>query len=295
MRSMTGFGRGVDQSEWWSFTVSVRCVNHRFLDFSLRCREAFRPWENELRRAAEEELSRGRIEVTVDAERRSGSEGAMALDDDVLGRLEELLDTLEDRRGRPVTVTLGDVFRVPGLVAQETAREEEVDDADRKALLAAFVKAVDGVLRMRREEGQAIQASLGKALEQLEAALTAIESRREEWVEELSSRLEAKLQRLLEDRGVVVESSRYVQEAALLTERSDITEELERWAGHLAAVRRTVEEPGPHGKKLDFLAQEILREINTVGSKARDLTIAERVVEAKLASEALREQIQNVE
>lgn len=295
MRSMTGFGRAVAATERWQFTVSVRSVNHRFLDVSLRCRDAFRPLEGRLRRAAEGQLHRGRVEVSVESERLDVAARSMTLNDSALLGLDRLLATFRERGGPGVTVTLGDLLRVPGLVEQGDGQADVVDEADEAALLQAFQQAVESLIAMREVEGENLRDALLRAVDQLEEALADIEARREEWVRELADRLTRRLERLLADRGVAVEPSRFVQEAAVLTERSDITEELERWAGHVSAVRQNLTAPGPHGKKLDFLAQEILREVNTVGSKARDLTIAERVVDAKLASEALREQIQNVE
>ena len=293
VHSMTGFGRGTAASQNYRFEVTLRTVNHRFLDLSIRGPELVREVEGELRAQIEAVIGRGRVELQINVEGAGAASRRVRVDQNLLAGIQATNESLQQEGvvegGLPRLV---DLLKVPGLIDLD-ALPGEVLEEDRVALAKAIDGALAEVLAMRQSEGEAIRAALVKAMTQLTEAHRHIMTRRLDVAERLRQRLEERLGTLLGDQEL--EPSRLAQEVALLVEKSDITEELERWSGHIDATGAALEQRGPLGKRLDFLAQELLREINTVGSKARDLEVAEQVIAAKLACESLREQIQNVE
>ncbi len=293
MRSMTGFGAGEAESSRVHYGVTLRAVNHRFLDLAFRLPAVLRPYEPRLRKQLEQELSRGRVEVTVEVSPRSDAGREVSLDLELLGALENALEPLRERGTKWEAPSWAELVRVPGLIDLGTSHVAEILPDDEAALDEAVEHALSALVTMRREEGGSIREALLRIVGSLRDTLGDIEARREEVIAETRSKLEQRLATALQDTQI--EEARLAQEVAVLVEKSDVTEEVDRWAGHLDAMEAALAQEGPVGKRLDFLAQELLREVNTVGSKARDLSIASCVVESKLACEALREQVLNVE
>ncbi len=290
IRSMTGFGAGHGASGGEELDVEVRSVNHKFCEVKVRAPRELAALELDATKLVKDRLARGGVEVSL---RRPGSATALAPKVDVAlaesyaRAFAEIAARLR-LSGGP---TLSDVIGAEGVVRLE---ERAVDlDAAREALRAALGAALDALVAMRAREGEAlghdlhgrlsrIEALVARVAELVPAALAAHEARMQERVQELA-------------RGVVVDPQRLAQEIAILADRTDVTEEITRLRSHVAQVRALLASGEPAGRKLDFLVQEMHREVNTIGSKSQSADIAACVVELKAEIERMREQVQTVE
>ncbi|MGH9368719.1 MAG: YicC/YloC family endoribonuclease [Thermoanaerobaculia bacterium] len=294
VRSMTGFARarGPVGSEW-SAELTARSVNHRFLDLTVRLRDAEAALEPALRQVFARHLSRGKVELTLRLTRMGSGGPRIAVDERLL---ESLLSRLAElSRKYPVKGELEarDLVAIPQLFSVDAPPEayapEEVAAVERLAEQVA-----GAVVAMREEEGGRIAGELARRIAFLERKLEPLAARRDEIVRSIAATLKERMRALFPD--LPVDPGRLEQEAALAAERSDVAEELQRLTGHLAQFQDLLDRAaGPVGKKLDFLSQEILREINTLGSKARDLQLAREVLDMKAETEKIREQVQNLE
>jgi len=290
--SMTGFGQAERESARHRVAAAARSVNHRFLDLVLRLPEELRPLEAEVRALATDRLARGRVELKLHVESLAGMpvevELHRAAAEALAGQVRELVRAGVLEKG----LSAGDLLRLPDVVrlrAPETAWADE----DMTLALATAREALDQLVAARRAEGERLRAVLGERIEALAGWSTRLVEGREAVRQTLHRGLRQRLQELLGDSGL--DERVVVQEAAVLAERSDVQEELDRLASHLSAFRDCLRDGGAVGRKLDFLAQELHRELNTLGSKCRDTEMAGVVVEAKLVCEQIREQVQNLE
>lgn len=295
LRSMTGFGRaGGALGPDWTAEVTARSINHRFLDLTVRVRDSESVLEPVLRQVFARRLARGKVEVTLRLTRSGGGAGPTISVDERL--LESLLAHVADLSTRyPIRGELQarDLLTIPQLLSVESPFDGFGPDA-LGAAERLGEQAADAVVAMREAEGRRLTEELRGRIAALEAGLAPLAARRDEIVRAIATTLSERMRSLFAD--LPLDSGRLEQEAALAAERSDIAEELARLTGHLAQFRELLDaEVGPVGKKLEFLSQEILREINTLGSKARDRDLARRVLEMKSETEKIREQVQNVE
>lgn len=288
--SMTGYGRAELSTAEMTVVVEARSSNHRFLEVSLKLPREFAPLEPEVRRLMQSRFHRGRLDVMVTAQRVGTAEGRLKVDLSIarayLARLRELAVGL----GLPDAVTLPMVLQCPEVL---TLEEEEFSDDAGSLLRAALDQALEGLQGMRRTEGEALHAELLRHLLTLEESGELIEKRLPEVLQRYQERLRSRVKELAE--GLSVSEERLATEVALLAEKSDVAEELLRLRSHLAQFREQLSNGGAVGRSLDFLVQEMHREVNTIGAKANDLEVTRLVLIAKGAVEKLREQIQNVE
>lgn len=290
--SMTGFGQAERESPRHRVSAFVRSVNHRFLDLVLRLPDELRPLEGEVRTLVTERLGRGRVELKLHVETLAGAPLEVELHRGAAEALAEQVRQLVRDGILEEGLSAGDLLRLPDLFRLRSPGTAW-DDADSALALETAVEALDRLLATRRAEGERLRETLEERLEALAAWSARLSEHRERVLSALHEGLRRRLQELLEDS--VVDERTIVQEAAVLAERSDVREELDRLGSHLVAFRECLREGGPVGRKLDFLAQELHREINTLGSKCRDTEMAAAVVEAKLVCEQMREQVQNLE
>ncbi len=296
LSSMTGFGRAAGElSERYAACIVVRAVNHRFLDVQVRTslREETPELEAAVRALVAEPLQRGRVTVQVDLVRRVPPPARVLVNGDAVREVLDQLRGLDLSAAELGAVSLRDVLGMPGLVT--VSSEEALLTQDETAALEELVgRAVDPFLRMRREEGARLARQLTADLTELEVFADWFEPLVPTMRDRALERLRERIQRLL-GAEVEVDPARLLQEAALLADRSDVTEELVRLRSHLQTFHQRLAGEGAVGRTLDFLCQEILRELNTLGAKCREPEVGERLVEAKSACERLREQVQNVE
>jgi len=295
VRSMTGFGRSRGRlSERVTAGVVVRSVNNKFLDIQVRMggREELPEAVAAVREAVAEGVRRGRVIVQVNLERSVPPGARVLVDGEAIVRLLEQLRQLELPQDASQPVALSDVLAVPGLVTVESG-EAMLDEEELGSLRGVVGEAVSGLVAMREREGEATLEHMDGELEALEGFVKWLEPRASRVREMLQERLRARLEELLEAEDM--DEGRMLQEVAMLADRADVAEEISRLKGHLAQFRRRLREGGVVGRALDFLCQEINRELNTLGSKMRDALLTERLVDAKSALERIREQVQNLE
>ena len=296
LASMTGFGRAQGPlSDRLAASVVVRSVNHKFLDVVVRTntRDELPELEAAVRSAVAEELERGRVTVQIDFEHLAPFPVRVVVNSDAVTSALEQLAELALPETVTGGVTLGDLVAIPGMVTTETAASQpEPAEADTLAALAR--QAVAQLVSMRQAEGARLGAQIRADLAETEAFVDWFEPRIEEFRQAIFTRLQGRLSELL-GVGGMVEPERQIQEAAVLADRADVSEEIVRLRSHVAGFLARLDTGGAVGRTLDFMCQEILRELNTLGSKCRELGVADRVVDAKAALERVREQVQNIE
>lgn len=292
MRSMTGFGQAAGETDRWRVTVTLRAVNHRFLDLSLRLRDEYRAFEPALRQLLVERLERGRLEATVEIVPLAEPAGAVEIDEGLVAELHGRMRELAARGLVAGELTVADLLRAPQLVTFRV-RDPAWTPADQERWLAVTAQALDELVAARVAEGEKLAAVLAVRRRELEQVVDRLREQRTGVTEQMARSLRERVAELL--AGTELDPDRLVQEVALMAERSDVSEELDRLGSHLEHFHAVMAQPGSIGKRLDFLAQEILRELNTVGSKCRDGAMIRTVLDGKVLCEQLREQVQNVE
>lgn len=292
IRSMTGHGRGHVSGGGLRVEAEISSVNRRQLDIQLTLPPALRLLESRIQEEISKSVARGRIaaEVTVKGTGRTQAE-AIRVNADVAKAYVEVLRGAAKRLGLRDDLGVSELIRLPGVL-----HYEPLDEDIRKAwplVQEAVAKALEALQRMRAREGAALRKDLTRRLDQLAAAVAVIRSE----APKVAERYRTNLRERLAKAGLAggENDDKLQRELILFADRSDITEELTRLDSHLAQARGMLASAEPAGRSLDFLAQELFREINTVGSKANDATIAAQVVNFKAELERLREQVQNVE
>lgn len=295
IKSMTGFASLTRDDEAGTVVVTVRSVNHKFLDLQLRIPPSLAPVESRLRALVQRHVGRGRVEVSVNVQQRRVPALEVELNEAFLAALGGALDQARERGYIAGVMTPGDLLRFPQALSIRETAEEPPGAADLIATRVeqALGEALSGLDEMRVREGGYLRqdldtrrALLGELFER--AALAA-----EGGLSGLQARLEQRVRELRAD--ALADEALIAQEIAKFVGRSDITEEVVRFRGHLEHWRALSDSPEPCGRKLDFLIQEMNREVNTLGSKAEGPAVSEVVVSLKAELEKMREQVQNVE
>lgn len=293
MKSMTGFGERVVENQRYRITATIRAVNHRFLDLVVRIPEEYRALESDTATMIRKELVRGRVEVRIAIEGLVELPFEIEVRKDVLSELTARLDQLREEGLIEGRVGVSDVVRFPQVLS---VRERPLGwtDEDAELVRRSVAGALVQVVEARRHEGEKLLSVLLAKIEHLADLVSRLEARRQEVRSETLTALRERLAELVDSEGIPEE--RLAQEAVLLVERGDVREELDRLAAHLDHFRSLAEgKKGPHGRRLEFLVQEIQRELNTLGGKCRDSEMSRGGVEGKLLCEQLREQLLNVE
>jgi uncharacterized protein (TIGR00255 family) len=292
LASMTGFGASSGDNGRYRVAVELRTVNHRGLDLVVRMKDVCRAQEPELRAMLKERMHRGRVEMAVNAEPIAVPEQNAEIDRGLARALGRLASELRSEGLAEGPLHPGDLLRVPGLV-RTTGEETVWSDEDQALLRQVASAAIERTITTRRTEGAALEEELRRGFKRVGELVATLLERRGEVTRHYQQALEERLRSLLGD--ALPDKQRIQQEIALLVEKSDVNEELERLRAHLEHSEEVFSGPPPAGRRLDVLLQEMLREISTIGAKCRDLEMSRTVMEARLVSEQLREQVQNVE
>ena len=289
---MTGYGVGTASSSTVRVTVELRGVNQRYLDVRVVTPREYAPWERQLRERVQAVAQRGRVEVSVVraplADRRPYR---VVVRTELARAYVEAARALRRRLGLAGEVALADVLRLPDLF--EVSEEPPEVKRELPALLQALARALEAFDAERRREGRNLARDMQRRTAIMKRTTIAIRRRLPQVLAALRRQVEERLVRLV--GGPEVEAGRVAHEVAMLAERSDVTEELVRLESHLSALAAVLAAPGPVGKRVEFLLQEIQRELNTTGAKAGDTQVTDLVLAAKAEVEKLREQVQNVE
>ena len=290
MKSMTGFGRATATlPDGTEASVLVRGVNHRFLDVAVKLREEYAAAEPAIRKAVAAVTSRGHVDVAVRTTRLAGR--MASFDIEVAARYAEEWKRDSLKRGLPQDLSARDLLSLPGVL-----RADESGEAD-PAVGEALVSLVESALRefdeTRAREGAALSLTFEEILKRLETGVVRLDAERAGISERIAAALHDRISKLA--AGVPLDESRLAQEVALIADRADISEEIDRFRAHLAEVKRLCAGGGAVGKRLDHLAQELHREVNTSGQKVREIGATKLVLDLKSDVEAFKEQVQNVE
>ena len=291
VKSMTGFGRGETKGLGYSFTLEMKSVNHRYLEIMVKTPRNLNIFEDRIRKVIQNTVQRGRLEVYINVKETEEKKRLVKVDKDLAlsydNSLKELAQALD-------SVYRTDIYRLASLPDVLIVEEEEIDiEALWSILEKALNDALETLLQMRKDEGIRLTRDLNKRVEVLQKQIQEVGERTSQTVIEYRERLEEKLALLLADSSI--DENRLGMEVMLFADRASIDEELVRMESHLAQFEQTLLASEPIGRKLDFLVQEMNREINTIGSKANDIVISRIVVEGKSELEKIREQIQNIE
>lgn len=290
LRSMTGYGRGEASSGGVTVLVELRSVNNRFRDLQLRCPREYLPLESRVSQVLKDRFRRGRVDCFV---RRSAAENAQVVEvDPALARqYVQALESLSE-----VIPGLDQTPKMEFILAQSgvmKVTEAEVDVMREWGVVeTALQAAAEDLLSMRETEGRALKRDLAGHLDGLRALVGEVESAVDGIHERLYAKLDARIRRLLGDR---IDANKLAQEVASLTDKADISEEIARLRSHCDQFSESLEDEEPVGRRLEFLLQELHREVNTIGSKAAEHPVARRVVDMKSILERMREQSANVE
>jgi uncharacterized protein (TIGR00255 family) len=289
---MTGYARASASNEAYEVTAEIRTVNHRYLEVRLRASgSAALAYEKRIRDRVAEALGRGKVDVTLHLSALSESSHEIQVDRPLMKEFVRLARSLGDELGVESKLSLSDLV---GFTPAFSVRERELSSSSRleEAIDRAMDLAVGSLESMRESEGAAMASDLESRVSALLRTLEEIEKFSFEARETKRAELEAKVRELL---STAVEPTTIASEVARLVERADVAEEITRFRSHVSLWRSAVAASEPCGKKLDFIVQEMNREVNTIGSKCQDAAISERVIAMKAELERVREQVQNVE
>jgi uncharacterized protein (TIGR00255 family) len=288
--SMTGYGRGSGSENGFTFSAELRSVNHRYADFSLRLPRELYTLEDRIRRLLQESIRRGRVEVNLTLDEMPAALRQIKINHDLAEDYYYSLVELAERLGLDDKVKLKHLLQIPELFKSpgSALAEEELWPA----VAAALQDALEKLLLQRKAEGENLCCDLLERCARLEELAAEAAIRAESAKEECRKRTEEKVTDLLAGK---FEETRLLMECALLVERMGVDEELVRLKSHIEAFRKIIKGSEAAGRKLDFIAQEMFREVNTIGSKAGDYQLTNLVVEMKAEQEKMREQIQNLE
>ena len=289
---MTGFGRAECQDGDYSYKAEIRSVNNRFIEINTRLPKAFLDMELQLKKLVKSRCARGSINVTISLSNSNGNSGEWEIKPNIglATQYVEALKEIQTSLGLEGDIHLESVAGIRDVLKVEPVA---IDPAKESLLLNMAETALDSLQKMREEEGLHLQQDLSERIDTVEKLATQIEERQPEVIKEYQARLKEKV-KLLND-GIEVDESRLAQETAILADRCDIAEEITRLKSHLSQFKKLFDSTEPVGRKLEFITQEINREVNTMGSKSSDTQIANLVIEIKSTLEKIREQLQNIE
>lgn len=283
---MTGFARREVSGPWGTLVCEIRSVNHRFLEAGFRLPDELRQTESELRQRLAKEIKRGKVDCSLSYRRLQGADHSLEVDTQALERLTARVREV----GKLLpghTINVLDILRWPGVLRDETAVGDELLATAR----SLFDETVEDLVAARAREGLRLRELLEQRCGALEALVAHVRRR----LPEVQTRIRSKLNERLAELQANVDRDRLEQELALMLQRLDVDEELDRLSGHIVEIRRIINGTEAAGRRLDFLMQELNREANTLSSKSQDLETTRGAVDMKVIIEQMREQVQNVE
>lgn len=291
IKSMTGFGRFETVTDSYKISVEMKAVNHRYLDLSIKMPKKFNYFEAGIRTLLKDYIQRGKVDVFISYE--DYTEGRMCLkyNSGLAAEYMEAYGAMARQFGLPNTVTVTDLARCPEVLTMEQAPEDEEEMW--KILSHAVRQASDRFVETRTLEGENLKKDLLGKLDYMETLVSEVEERSPQVLAEYRAKLEEKVRELL--TGASVDENRIATEVTIFADKICVDEETVRLRSHIASTRKELDQGGSIGRKLDFIAQEMNREANTILSKANDLEISQRAIALKTEVEKVREQIQNIE
>lgn len=291
--SMTGYGRGEASNDRIKIVVEIKSVNHRYSEIVAKIPKKMNPFEERIKAMIKDKVQRGRIELFVNYEEQMGTNYSIQPNEGVLDQYYEALMLMKSRYELKDHVTLSLLSRHPEAFRVEYV---EVDsDAIWSVLEKATSDAISQMVEMRRVEGAKLVEDVFDRIAQMKIRLSKIEGQSPQIVEAYRQKMRDRLTDLLSDMGIQIDEARIAHEIAIFADKTNVTEEIVRLKSHFDQIADILDQGGAAGRKLDFLVQEMNREVNTIGSKSPDFEISNDVIELKSELEKIREQIQNIE
>ena len=293
MKSMTGFGSGTATKDGITCTVEIKTVNARFLDLFIRSPKQINPLESIIRGLVQDRITRGKVEVSVSIQDAGERPKTFTINSVLRKQIQELL-VREEFYDDPKKVPLQAVNSISNewIQQQDTPIAEDVLS---EIVQESTNQALDALITMRTVEGKHIEQDLLSRITTLENIIKIIDENKAGAVDAYREHIKGKIQEYLVSLEASISEDRFLQEIALLADKTDITEEIVRFTSHVVQLKNTLVDENSIGRKVDFILQEMNREVNTIGSKAMDSSITEFVVQLKCELEKIREQVQNVE
>lgn len=291
IRSMTGFGRCERITEQYKISVEMKAVNHRYLDLSIKMPKRFNYFEAAIRTMLKSRIQRGKVDIFINYEDYTEEKLCLKYNGALAAEYVRYFGKMSDQFGIENDLTASVLARMPEVLTMEQEAEDE--DAMWKLLSEAIGEAADRFVDSRAKEGESLREDLQRKLDRIEELVGYVEQRSPAIVAEYHARLEEKVKELL--AGSTIDESRIATEVTIFADKICVDEETVRLRSHIDHTRKELTEGGSVGRKLDFIAQEMNREANTILSKANDLEISQRAIALKTEIEKVREQIQNIE
>lgn len=291
IKSMTGYGRAVQELHGRNITVEVKSVNHRYFDCTVKTSRMFSFLEDPVKKAAQSAVSRGKMDIYVSVDDSHSDDVQVLFNEHIFEAYLRSMKDMAEKYGLRDDVSVTSLGRYPEVFSIEK-READADEI-RQDVLAVLEAALAEYTAMRAREGERMYEDISSRGKYIGEMVAGIAARAPEVVAEYRERITQRIREILD--GVQPDEGRLLTEAALFADRTAIDEELVRLGSHLSQLEDMLQDTVPVGRKLDFLVQELNRETNTIGSKANDLTITRTVVDIKAEIEKIREQVQNIE
>lgn len=287
---MTGFGRSEENFDNRCYVVEIKSVNHRFGEVYVKLPKEYSLLEENVRKLVLKKVSRGRIDVYITIENFGENDKIVEVNTPLMTSYLKAIQEIAQNLKLDLNIDLIQFAKLPDMLVIKDVADAELVWSELETVVQ---KAIEQLIAMRDTEGKKLANDIKIRGERIGETLKKIEERSPEVVEEYRNRLQEKIRQILPD--IQIDENRLITEVAIFAERSSINEEIVRLESHLEQLMQILTQEGPIGRKLDFLLQEMNREINTIGSKANDLAISKMVVEIKSELEKIREQIQNIE
>lgn len=290
VKSMTGYGKSTLSINSREYQVEIKTVNHKYLDTSIRMPRCLSSLEEDVRKEIASNLKRGKVEVSINFENHGKNINNIVINTELAKDYIRSLKKLADEEGLESNIEVTEITKLPDVL---TIKENLDNDEIKKELLQVVQDAVNQLIEMRKKEGQKISVAILEKIDKINSKILDISSLSIGLIDEYIVKLEKRIKELLKTDDI--DKSRLMQEVVIFADKCSVEEEVTRLKSHIEQLKELINSDGATGKKMDFLIQEMNREINTIGSKANNLDITNNVVEVKTIIEDIREQIQNIE
>ena len=291
MRSMTGYGRASLEKENRNYQIEMKSVNHKYSDITIKLPKTLTYLEDKMKKQIGASISRGKVDVFVSFENNSGEGKDIIVNHEMVKKYMDAFYTLAEENQLALSIPVTEVIKLPEVLSVQTIETKE--DVIEQEVMACLQEAMQHFVEMREVEGNKIKEDLLDRVEQVEKEILKFSEYSAGLVEEYVVKLRQRVKDMLQLDEI--EESRIAQEAVIFADRTSIEEEVTRLKSHVMQMKNLLEEKKPVGKKMDFLIQEMNREVNTIGSKSANLEITNLVIDLKTMLEDIREQIQNIE
>lgn len=291
MRSMTGYGRASLEKENRNYQIEMKSVNHKYSDITIKLPKTLTYLEDKMKKQIGASISRGKVDVFVSFENNSGEGKDIIVNHEMVKKYMDAFYTLAEENQLALSIPVTEVIKLPEVLSVQTIETKE--DVIEQEVMACLQEAIQHFVEMREVEGNKIKEDLLDRVEQVEKEILKFSEYSAGLVEEYVVKLRQRVKDMLQSDEI--EESRIAQEAVIFADRTSIEEEVTRLKSHVMQMKNLLEEKKPVGKKMDFLIQEMNREVNTIGSKSANLDITNLVIDLKTMLEDIREQIQNIE